>query len=525
MPPGRESMPLGREHLPVSHIAKAASVLLARGSSELFIVRRAEKLRFFGGFFAFAGGKVAPSDRDIPVTALEPDAKGNGVSPDRYVAAARELFEETGALLARCGDGSFPAAGPVLDYLRRKMVAENQPFAQVLAHLGASIHATDFLPLGRVVTPDFVPIRYDTAFFFAKLPANQQPEVWPGELDHGEWARADSVLQRWTRGECLVSPPTIAILSAFCNRGAEEAALNLATVFRSWDEGAIHPIYFAPQVQLIPLHTQGLPPSTHTNAYLIGRDPAYLLDPGTGYPEEQQRLFAVLDAFQSGGGRLTAVVLTHHHPDHIGAANACAARYRLPIYAHPLTAETLRGQITVGRHIDDGDRLDLGTAPDRSGPWHLEAIHTPGHASGHLAFYEPHYRLLFAGDMVSTLSSVVIAPPDGDLAVYLRSLERLRTYDCRLLLPAHGSASAQPRQTIDECIAHRVRREEQLLAALSTGPRSITDLAQDLYKGLPPQMMLFAELQVRAGLRKLHDEGQAQKTADDGELWSKRDHA
>src|SRR5207248_7476130 len=147
----------------------------------------------------------------------------------------------------------------------RKMVAENLPFAQVLAHLEASIHATDFLPLGRVVTPDFVPIRYDTAFFFAKLPPNQQPEVWPGELDHGEWTTADSILQRWTRGECLVSPPTIAILSAFCNRGAEEAAPNLATLFRCWDEGAIHPIYFAPQVQLIPLHTQGLPPSTHTN--------------------------------------------------------------------------------------------------------------------------------------------------------------------------------------------------------------------------------------------------------------------
>jgi glyoxylase-like metal-dependent hydrolase (beta-lactamase superfamily II)/8-oxo-dGTP pyrophosphatase MutT (NUDIX family) len=504
----------------VSHIAKAASVLLARGSSDLFIVRRAEKLRSFGGFYAFAGGKVAPSDGEIPVAAMS-DVTEAGVPPDRYVTAAREVFEETGVLLARRGDGSFPATGTVLDYLRRKMLVENLPFGDVLAHLEASIHATDLLPLGRVVTPAFVSTRYDTVFFFAKLPPNQQTEILPGELDHGEWATADTILERWTRGECLISPPTIAILSVFCNRGAEEAGRNLATVFRSWEQGAIHPIFFAPQVQLIPLHTQGLPPSTHTNAYLIGREPAYLLDPGTSYPEEQQRLFAVLDAFQAGGGRLTAVVLTHHHPDHVGAAKVCAGRYRLPIYAHPLTAQALQGQIPLSRHIQDGDRLDLGTAPDGSGPWYLEASHTPGHASGHLAFYEPHYRLLFAGDMVSTLSSVVIAPPDGDLAVYLRSLERLLAYDCRLLLPAHGSASARPQQTIEECIAHRVKREEQLLAAVSTGPRSVTALAQELYKGLPAQMIYFAELQVLAGLRKLHDEGRARRTeSDNGEVWS-----
>src|SRR5207253_3972069 len=129
-------------------------------------------------------------------------------------------------------------------YLRRKMVAEQLPFQQVLGRLEATVWAADFLPLGKVVTPAFVPTRFDTVFFLAKLPPNQQAEIWPGELDHGEWATADAILQRWTRGECLVSPPTIAILSAFYNRGAEEAAVSLATVFRSWDEGAIHPIYF-----------------------------------------------------------------------------------------------------------------------------------------------------------------------------------------------------------------------------------------------------------------------------------------
>jgi glyoxylase-like metal-dependent hydrolase (beta-lactamase superfamily II)/8-oxo-dGTP pyrophosphatase MutT (NUDIX family) len=489
----------------MSHIAKAASIILAKGSgsSELFLVRRTEKLRFFGGFFVFPGGKVSPADGEIPLVGEERSA----VSSELYVAAARELFEETGVLIARRSDGSFPASGEVLQYLRRKMIEEDLPFAQVLARLDATLRSEDFLLLGGLTTPAFVPTRFDTTFFLAYQPPNQQAEVWPGELEEGEWTTPAALLDRWTRGECLVSPPTVAILETIRNGPLAEAGVRLAPLLRSLAESAIHPIYFAPQVQLIPLHTQGLPPSTHTNAYLVGRGPAYLLDPGTGFAEEQARLFALLDAFRDGGGRLTAVVLTHHHPDHTGAANVCAERYGVPIYAHPLTASALQGKVAVTRHIHEGERLELGTAPDGSGPWYLEAIHTPGHASGHLAFYEPHYRLLFAGDMVSTLSSVVIAPPDGDLAVYLESLQRLKTYPCRMLLPAHGSPSAQPRQTIEECIAHRTMREEQLLAALGPTPRSVAELAQELYKGLPPKMMFFAELQVLAGLKKLEAEG------------------
>src|SRR5262249_40519856 len=163
-----------------------------------------------------------------------------------------------------------------------------------------------------------------------------------------------------------------------------------------------------------------------------------------------------------------AVVLSHQHPDHIGAANAVAERYHLPIWAHPRTAEVVAGKIAVQRTIKDGDRLDLGSAADGC-PWCLEAIHTPGHAAGHLAFYEPHYRLLFAGDMISTLSSIVIAPPDGDLAVYLQSLEKLRKFDTRLLLPSHGSPTVRPAAVLEEALAHRREREQQLLAALAVG--------------------------------------------------------
>jgi len=214
-------------------------------------------------------------------------------------------------------------------------------------------------------------------------------------------------------------------------------------------------------------------------------------------------------------------VLTHQHPDHIGAADACSQRYGVPIWTHAATARLLEGRVRVDRFIEEGDRLDLGTAADDS-PWYLEALHTPGHAAGHLAFYEAHYQLLFAGDLVSTVSSVVIAPPDGDLSVYLESLRRLRSYPCRLLLPGHGNVSARPVETIDEALAHRAKREQMLLAALSPTPRTMTELAQELYKGLPSGMMRFAEMQLQAGLRKLEQEGRAEPVAADRSSWRLR---
>jgi glyoxylase-like metal-dependent hydrolase (beta-lactamase superfamily II)/8-oxo-dGTP pyrophosphatase MutT (NUDIX family) len=487
----------------VSDPTAAASALLARapGSPETFLVRRADGLRFFGGFHAFPGGKVCAADAE-----LVPGSVQRG-------AVVRELYEETGVLLARRPDGSFPSSGDELNQLRRELLADRLSFRAVLDRLGAAIRPEDLVPFGALVTPAFAPVRFDTAFFIAVLPPEQEAEVWPGELAAGEWASADAILGAWERGETLVSPPTVSLLEAVRGRPIEELPVRAQPLFGALAAGAIPPIWFSPAVQMIPLHCHGLPPSTHTNAFLVGTGPVYLLDPGPDDPEEQGRLFESLDEQAASGRRLTAVVLTHHHPDHVGAVNACARRYGVPVLGHPETARALAGKIDVRAELHDGSRLDLGTAPDGAGAWHLEAIHTPGHALGHLAFFEPRYRLLFAGDMVSSLSSIVIAPPEGDLTVYLDSLRRLQRYPARLLLPAHGPPSSRPGLVLEESIAHRVKREEQLVQLLEAGPRTVTELAEELYQGLPAGLMRFAQLQILAGLQKLQREGRALSVA------------
>jgi ribonuclease/clavin/mitogillin len=492
-------------------IIPAASVLLFKNqaSSELYIVRRSPSLRFFGGFLAFPGGKLAREDAEIPVQSAK-----SSVQTDRVVAAARELFEETGILIARRGEGSFPHSSAEVTSWRRELTAQESTFRRLLSKYHLHIRESDFQWVGNVRTPPFAPLRFDTSFFLSYLPPGQEADVWPGELDQGLWSTPTEVLKRWTGGDCLVSPPTVAILQAIGDQPISEVGTLLEKLFRSHSSNEIPPIYFAPQVSLIPLHTQALPPTSYTNAYLVGREKAYLIDPGCADLEEQKKLFRLVDAFIEGGGRMQAVLLTHQHIDHVAAAAVCAHRYQLPILAHPATATALAGQVEVNATIQEGDRLDLGTAPDARGPWWLEALHTPGHASGHLAFYEPHYRLLFAGDMVSTVSSVVIAPPDGDLTIYLESLRRLSSLESRLLLPGHGGVSSCPRQTIEMCIAHRVQREEQLLTALAQGPRTMNDLLVEVYKGVPEPMMKFARLQLLAGLQKLEREGKALANSD-----------
>ena len=497
----------------MSSISQAASVLLARGPhfADVLLVRRADRLRFFGGFWAFPGGKVSLGDAGVP---------GAGLLVPRLVTAVRELFEETGVLLARTADGQFPAPSPPLTDARSLLIEERLSFAEFLQKFKLHLSTDDFAVLGEITTPEFAPIRFATTFFVAHLPGNQQVDFWPGELAEAVWTTPAEMLQRWRRGEALVSPPTVMTLQAIEGRSADEAPARLGPLLEQLAGGATHPIYFAPEVQLLPLRAPVLPPVQHTNAYLVGNGPRYLIDPGADQADEQQRLFDVLDAHQAAGRTLTAVVLTHHHRDHVGAATACAERYRVPIWAHPRTAQALVGRVAAEAKLADGDRLDLGPRPDGGGAWFLEALHTPGHAAGHLCFYDPFYRFLFAGDMISTATSVVIAPPDGDLGLYLESLGRLRDLPARLLLPAHGNVSSRPRQTIEDALQHRLQREAQLVAALAAGPRSVEELGPELYRGLPENLMPFAHLQIRAGLEKLRREGRAESA--DGVWRAKR---
>jgi glyoxylase-like metal-dependent hydrolase (beta-lactamase superfamily II) len=260
----------------------------------------------------------------------------------------------------------------------------------------------------------------------------------------------------------------------------------------------------APGIRVLALRTPTLPPALHTNVYLVGPPggPVAVVDPGSPYPDQQAALDAVL-----ADVAIARVLLTHHHGDHIGGAAALAARWQVPIAAHPATARRLEGIVEVDELIEDGAEVDG-----------MIAVHTPGHAEGHLVFELGEASI--AGDMVAGVGTILIDPSEGDMALYLASLERMRARPPTLLLPAHGPPIPDGRGKLTEYLVHRRMREQRVVEALATGPRELAALIAAVYADTPQALWPLAERSLLAHLEKLEHEGRARRVDGSDRRWS-----
>jgi glyoxylase-like metal-dependent hydrolase (beta-lactamase superfamily II) len=226
-----------------------------------------------------------------------------------------------------------------------------------------------------------------------------------------------------------------------------------------------------------------------TNTWIVGSEPAIVIDPGPDIPEH-------LALVAREAGRVGAVLVTHDHPDHAPGALPFAQMVGAPVYAFRLAgAERLRA----------GQRV-------RAGGLDLTAVHTPGHTSDHVAFFEPGSGVLFTGDAVVGRGTSFIDPPDGDLVQYLRSLKRMVELEPRIIYPGHGPVVLRAQEKLLEYLAHRDERETQVLAALSEGPRTIAEMVEVIYADHPKDVHPLAARSVLAHLLKLADEGRAERT-------------
>ncbi|MEA2154279.1 MAG: hypothetical protein QOE11_419 [Solirubrobacteraceae bacterium] len=221
-----------------------------------------------------------------------------------------------------------------------------------------------------------------------------------------------------------------------------------------------------------------------TNTWLVGRDPCWIVDPG---PALDAHIAAVLaEAGRRGGAG--AIVLTHDHGDHAGAADAVRAGAGIGV---EVAAARWEG---ADRRIADGDVV---------GPLHVVA--TPGHATDHLAFVAG--DVCFTGDAVLAQSSVFVAPDHGALSGYLAALERLRAMKLAVLCTGHGPPVADPAALLDRYLAHRRDRERRLVAALDDGLRTPDELLDRVWDDAPASLRLAATATLAAHLGKLGEEG------------------
>ncbi len=253
---------------------------------------------------------------------------------------------------------------------------------------------------------------------------------------------------------------------------------------------------------------------TGTQTYIVGEGEVAVIDPGPDLPEHLEALAAAL-----AGERVAAILCTHTHRDHSPASRPLKAAIGAPIVGcAPLSL------------ADDGPRadeaFDSGYRPDRvladgerlgGAGWTIEAVATPGHTSNHLCLALVEEGALFTGDHVMGWSTSVVAPPDGDMADYMASLDRLLWRADRIYYPAHGPAVEDPHGHVRRLIDHRRMRERQILGQLESGEGRIPAMVEAIYSGIDPRLFPAAGRSVLAHLLDLERRRQVRQ---EGGRWT-----
>ena len=250
-----------------------------------------------------------------------------------------------------------------------------------------------------------------------------------------------------------------------------------------------------------------------TQTYIVGSGDVAIIDPGPDMPEHVGALLSAI-----AGERVKAIVCTHTHRDHSPASRPLRMATGAPIVGcAPLALD------------DDGPRADAAFDADyqpdevladgerlSGAGWSLEAVATPGHTSNHICLALPETEALFTGDHVMGWSTTVVAPPDGDMADYMRSLDRLIARDDRVYYPAHGPEVDKPRRLVRGLILHRRQREAQILGHLAAGRGDIASMVTEMYRAIDPRLHPAAGRSVLAHLIDLEARGLAERA---GETW------
>jgi glyoxylase-like metal-dependent hydrolase (beta-lactamase superfamily II) len=278
------------------------------------------------------------------------------------------------------------------------------------------------------------------------------------------------------------------------------------------------PEALAPGLRVVTAPNPGPMTFTGTRSYLVGEGEVAVIDPGPDDPRHRAALLAAL-----AGERVAAVLVTHAHRDHSAGARAFAEAAGAELLAHGDPVGARLPGMARWRGLGGGEGADPGFRPDRrigegatvSGPgWTLTAVATPGHTADHLSFAWSEANALFSGDHVMGWATTLISPPDGALGAFRASLLRLRGRPEAVYYPGHGAPVTDPQRIVAHILAHRERREAEIVAALGHGPATVAELVTALYAGVDPRLHDAAARNVLAHLVDL--EGRGLVAADGG---------
>lgn len=532
------------------------------GGLEVLLSRRAERGDYSSGAWVFPGGIVDPGDRlshgvcaglDDAGASAHLGVAANGL--DFYIAAVRECFEESGLLYANDADDAHrvlirldpESADPrhrALDTWREPLHRNVRSLGELCREFNLTLALDRIVYLGHWVTPLLQPKRFDTRFFIAAAPLGQTAAFDGAEMLEQAWLRPDDALARAAALKLMT--PTRATLAQIAGHDTVEALLAWARAPREIVRVMPHvaqsrsgprpvlpgepayaelgridpaglgnacceiqvgtPVRLSSRVIRVTAGNGSLMTGPGTNTYLIGGGASNtwaVIDPGPNDPAHVEAILA------AAPGPIRWIFATHTHSDHSPACVPLKTRTGAVVHGRlPAYREWQDASFDPDVHLGGGESFVLPGPGEEAST--LRVIHTPGHASNHLCYLLDEERLLFTGDHVMQLSTVVINPPDGDMAAYLDSLRALVGLDLDWLAPGHGFLMANPRQAMEAIVAHRLRREAKVVDALrAIGPASDDVLLARVYDDVKPQLLAMAMRSLRAHLYKLRDEGAA----------------
>lgn len=413
----------------------AATVALLRAGPsgpEVLLTHRPSTMAFGPGLHVFPGGAVDPADGQtglVSRSSLGPDActaawagdLGPADAVTIAVAGIRELFEETGVLLATRRDGSEPEPEVVAGARR-----SGEPFAAMVERLDLLLRTDRLAPISRWVTPPLGSSRrFDARFFAAWLPAGASVVVDESEVVAHEWLGPGAALDAMAEGRIDLWPPTATTLQQLAGAGSlEDVRRHLAPAAPSAAPGVT---VLGPDLVRVRVRGAGGIPGRVVDAYLVGRRRVVVVDPGD--PNDQASE-AILQLAEDRGATITAVLLTTPAPDHAAGSTSIALRVGVPVMAAPGASRRLPGGCEP--LVDDG-WLDLADTPVR-------VLATPGTHPDHLAFDVPGAGALLTGDLDGGPTHGIPGPVDVPAREH--SERRIAALGPRARLPAHGEDSA-----------------------------------------------------------------------------------
>jgi glyoxylase-like metal-dependent hydrolase (beta-lactamase superfamily II)/8-oxo-dGTP pyrophosphatase MutT (NUDIX family) len=442
-------------------IDSVAAVFCHEG--RIFAVRRQPYLDAFPGYDSFPGGKIDREDSSLQHSApLLREWEGQ-----KMHALVREIQEELGY--------DLPSA-----------IASGQ--------------VTSVKFLATALAPVLVPVRFHLHFFRIEL--KTLPVFTPdsGEIADTFWETPRQLLNRFHKGDALMVPALRRVLEKLhqnpqgCNFG------DLSPRF--YEEDYVPRLESLSELWILSVPSNTLPPANRTNAFLLGDEDAgkILVDPSPESPQVLEKLLRTLRQ-----DNISAVFLTHHHADHHEHAPELAKRLNVPIW---MSADSIA--LITEKHGSDyfqGLQIEIKQEGDRLANWKGEPVRVhavPGHDAGQLALAPESMRWFIVGDLIQSVGTVVISAPEGDMAVYFQTLEKIIALDPAVIVPSHGMPMRGTFR-IQATLQHRREREKMIQALYAKG-KTLTEMLDIIYQGVDQRLLPFAMENIKSHLVKLRQE-------------------